>query len=131
MSIIIFKKVLEEFDREQDYDLEACFASISEKSTALALSLKRCFEQARSSDRFQEAYRLAASTNFTEIELLKRLVNQFEAQDYLIFREFVRLLRACSLHISGEISGKIKAAYLEAFKGKRLWIAYQAGKGLH
>ncbi len=44
------------------------------------------------------------------------------------YREFVRLLRACSIDVGGEVSSHIKEMYNNFFLGKRLVKAYLLGK---
>lgn len=121
---------LESFDLKIEQALSEPLSDVEVKSKALANSLRRCFEEARNSERYLEAYKAGLENkwhNLNQDELLKELITPFEEKDFMSFREFVRLLRACSLHIGGEVSGKIKEAYNKTLKGERLLIAYEQG----
>jgi hypothetical protein len=121
---------LNQFDKTIDESLQEPYSRIQEKSKALAISLKRCFEEARNSRRFEEAYQAGLEGKYQNLstdELLKQLTIFFEEEDFMSFREFVRLLRACSLHIGGEVSGQIREAYNKTSKGERLLLAYNQG----
>ncbi len=126
--------LLAEYDDAVDLELLDCYASIELKSKALANSLRRCFREARESKRFEAAYKAGVEKKYvglSENEIIELLNKEFEEEDFMIFREFVRLLRACSLHISGEISGKIKEKYNHTFKQDRLLLAYKVGIRSH
>ncbi|MDX1919678.1 MAG: hypothetical protein SFU25_02965 [Candidatus Caenarcaniphilales bacterium] len=118
------------FDQEIDRDLEEALEEIRIKSRALASSLYRCFEDARKSERFEAAFTEGFDNTSSEEEILKKINEKFEEKDFMTFREFVRLLRACSLHIGGHISGKIKNCYNRTLKEDRILIAYNLGKQL-
>ncbi len=124
---------LKPFDAEIDQLLIEPFAEIEIKSKALANSLKRCLDEARNSRRFEAAYKAgleAKWANLSQEEILSNLIKPFEEEDFMHFREFVRLLRACSLHIGGQTSAKIKTAYNKTLKNERLFTAYQQGLNL-
>jgi hypothetical protein len=124
-------KLLAEYDDAIDLELADCYASIELKSKALANSLRRCFREARESKRFEAAYKAGLEKKYeglSENEIIELLNKEFEEEDFMIFREFVRLLRACSLHISGEISGKIKEKYKHTLKQDRLLLFLRAGE---
>lgn len=121
---------LKSFDERIDQSLTEAYLEIEKKSKALANSLKRCFDEARASARFEKAYQLGLNgeyPNLSEEEIIKKLVEDFETVDFEIFREFVRLLRACSLHIGGNISAQIRDAYNKTFKEDRLILAFREG----
>jgi len=121
---------LKSFDERIDQSLTEAYLEIEKKSKALANSLKRCFDEARTSVRFEKAYQLGLNgeyPNLSEEEIIKKLVEDFETIDFEIFREFVRLLRACSLHIGGNISAPIRDAYNKTFKEDRLILAFREG----
>ncbi len=127
------KQILKAFDEEVEQILILPYTEIEKKSKALANSLRRCFESARSSQRFNKAFELGLKSkeiNLNTIQkeqLLDNIIKEFEEIDFMIFREFVRLLRACSLHISGNISGQIREQYIKTFKEKRLQLAFECG----
>jgi len=121
---------LKHFDLMTEERLQEPYRKIEERSKALANSLRRCFEEARSSRRFEYAHQIGLSGQYqglAEEELLKLINEKFEEQDFTIFREFVRLLRACSLHIGGETSAQIRDCYNQTFKEDRVIIAYNEG----
>jgi hypothetical protein len=121
---------LKQFDDSIDEALLEPYKAIEEKSKALANSLRRCFSEARESARFEAAYKAGNENRWKDLseeELQNKLIEPFEEVDYLIFREFVRLLRACSLHIGGNISGQIRKCYIQTFKEDRVLLAYKAG----
>lgn len=137
----ILDQELNKFDQNINCELEEAFEEIKLKSKALASSLKRCFEDARKSERFEAAFKSGLDEiNTSQIpnkinqeissELLNEINNKYEEKDFMIFREFVRLLRACSLHIGGHVSGKIKDCYNKTLKEERVLIAYNLGKQL-
>ncbi len=127
------EQVLKAFDDEVDLKLILAYAEIEQKSKALANSLKRCFDSARSSQRFEKAFELGLQNKFTNLDsefkeqILQNILKEYEEIDFMIFREFVRLLRACSLHISGNISGQIREQYNKTFKETRLKLAFECG----
>jgi hypothetical protein len=120
---------LSEFDERVNAKLKEPFAEISLKSKALANSLNRCFEQARESKRFDYAFYIGLENSALQNQekLLEETNQKFEEADFESFREFVRLLRACSLHIGGQTSAKIKELYNQTFKSERILLAYKAG----
>lgn len=126
------QEALENFDRGIAQELEAPLQEIRQKSKALANSLQRCFQAARTSQRFLAAYQRGlnpdpATETLSREELLKSLAQPFEEADFLPYREFVRLLRACSLHIGGRTSQQIRDCYNRTFYGERLALAYRCG----
>lgn len=127
------EQILKAFDEEVETNLILPYSEIEKKSKALSNSLKRCFESARNSQRFNRAFELGLESKEknlntkTKEELLDNIRKEFEEIDFMIFREFVRLLRACSLHISGNISGEIRQQYNKTFKEKRLELAFDCG----
>ena len=132
------KLLSESVDREIIFDLEHYLEIVRKKSRALASSLKRCFDNARKSMRFVLVYNLGNNEkekNIKEEELGKYLENYlkdyFEKNDFMHYREFVRLLRACTIDVGGETSSKIKEMYNEFFLGKRLISAYRIGRKNH
>lgn len=130
------KILSDSIDTELIKDLDHWLNIVREKSNALASSLKRCFDNARKSMRFVVVYNLGKedTKNKKEIkdeELEKYLENYlkdyFEKNDFMHYREFVRLLRACTIDVGGEASSHIKEMYNNFFLGKRLVKAYKLG----
>jgi len=122
--------ILGNFDQNTDKELLTYYQQIECKSKALANSLRRCFNNARQSKRFEAAYlsgRKGEHSDLSSEDLLDVLIAGFKEEDFLIFREFVRLLRACSLHIGGQISKEIKRHYTQTLNGKRVLLSYEAG----
>ena len=131
------KLLSESVDREIIFDLEHYLEVVKNESRALASSLKRCFDNARKSMRFVLVYNLgkndaAKNNHIKEEELDSYLENYlkdyFEKNDFMHYREFVRLLRACTIDVGGEVSSKIKEMYNNFFLRKRLIKAYKLGK---
>ena len=129
------KLLSETIDKEIILELEHYLEIVKKESRALASSLKRCFENARKSMRYVLVCNLGKSEkekNIKEEELEKYLENYlkdyFEKNDFMHYREFVRLLRACTIDVGGATSSKIKEMYNNFFLGKRLIAAYKIGK---
>ncbi len=136
------KVLSESIDKEILSNLDHYLTLVREKSRALASSLKRCFDNARKSMRYVLVYNLGKKDrgliNQTHLkvqsdeELEKYLENYlkdyFEKNDFMHYREFVRLLRACTIDVGGEVSSPIKEAYNNFFLGKRLVKAYKLGR---
>ena len=127
-------------DKEILGELEYYLGLVREKSRALASSLKRCFDNAKKSLRFVLVYKLGkedAKKNETDIDIenedeIKKYLEQhlkeyFEQHDFMHYREFIRLLRACTIDAGGDISFHIKNMYNNFFLGKRLIKAYLLG----
>lgn len=121
-------------DKDILKDLDKYLDIVRKQSRALASSLKRCFTNAKKSHRYVEAYklgisgqRIADSDEELQKYLEKELKDFFEKNDFMHYREFVRLLRACTIDVGGEISFEIKKMYKEYFNGKRLVEAYKLG----
>ena len=130
------KVLSESVDKEILLNLDQNLNLVREKSRALASSLKRCFDNAKKSMRYVLVYNLGKedSKNKKSIkdeELQKylevHLKEYFEKNDFMHYREFVRLLRACTIDVGGEVSSPIKEAYNNFFLGKRLTAAYKLG----
>ena len=130
------KVLSESIDKELLLDLDHYLNLVREKSRALASSLKRCFNNARKSMRYVLVYNLGKEdlknkNHIKEEELQKYLEeylkDYFEKNDFMHYREFVRLLRACTIDVGGEVSSPIKEAYNNFFFGKRLVKAYEFG----
>ena len=129
---------LTQFDQSIDQALEKPLYEVSKKSKALSRSLARSFRQARLSERFDWVYQRAfvtlgkvdkesresrksrESKELKTENLIKEVNLEFEEIDFLVFREFARLLRACSLHIDPEISAEIKKNFKKTFRTERL-----------
>ncbi|MDJ0625601.1 MAG: hypothetical protein QNJ31_04450 [Candidatus Caenarcaniphilales bacterium] len=125
-----YEEQLKAFDESIDRQLVEVFSEIELKSKALAISLKRCFNEARSSQRFEYAYQMGMKQEFKDCnqqDLLTILISPYEDKDFEIFREFIRLLRACSLHIGGRVSQQIRDCYNKTFKEDRVLLAYKLG----
>ena len=127
----------EAVDKELLSELDHYLDLVKEKSNALASSLKRCFSNARKSRRFVLVYNLgkedAKNKKYLNEEELKHylenyLKDYFEKNDFMHYREFVRLLRACTIDVGGEISSPIKEMYNSFFFGNRLVKAYKLGR---
>ena len=137
------KLLSEQIDTEILSNLEKCLSDVRKKSHALSSSLKRCFDNARKSRRFVLVYDLGKEDAKKEggergkwgkgDEELKKyledyLKEYFKKNDFMHYREFVRLLRACSIEVGGETSSQIKEMYNSFFLGKRLVTAYKLGR---
>ncbi|HEY9886191.1 MAG TPA: hypothetical protein V6C96_02910 [Vampirovibrionales bacterium] len=126
---MVYTNELQAFDEKIDKKLKTAFQEIELKSRALSKSLQRCFLDARQSDRFEYAYLEGQKFDKDDLTISKQnaflevVNNKFEQADFIVFREFVRLLRACSLHIGGHVSKEVKDLYNETLKGKRVLIA--------
>lgn len=132
------KVLSESIDKGLINDLDYWLEIVSKKSKALASSLKRCFNNARKSMRYLLVYNLgkedANEKRYVNEEELKDylenyLKEYFEKNDFMHYREFVRLLRACTIEVGGDASLHIKEMYNDFFLGKRLIKAYQLGRG--
>lgn len=146
------KALSETIDKEIISDLEHYLEIVRKKSRALASSLKRCFDNARKSKRYVIVYNLGkedarkrtgelenwppsaslAKGGRTGDEKLEKylenyLKDYFEKNDFMHYREFVRLLRACTIDVGGDTSFHIKEMYNDFFLGKRLIEAYKLG----
>jgi hypothetical protein len=131
----------EKIDKDLLKDLDHYLEIVRKNSRALASSLKRCFENARKSERYMIVYELGIkdrtdapmghlTLDDKDIEkyLENHLKDYFEKNDFMHYREFVRLLRACTIDLGGEVSSHIKEMYNNFFLGKRLVEAYRLGK---
>lgn len=127
----------ESIDKEIISELDFWLETVSKKSKALSSSLRRCFNNARKSMRYILVYNLGKEDkkNNKEIKveelesyLENHLSDYFEKNDFMHYREFVRLLRACTIDVGGEASSHIKGMYNDFFLGKRLVMAYKLGK---
>ena len=134
------KLLSDSIDKEVMCELEKWLNVVRERSKALASSLKRCFDNARKSMRFVLVYELGKKDtedkkDIKEEELGSYLENYlkdyFEKNDFMHYREFVRLLRACTIDVGGEASSHIKEMYNNFFLGKRLITAYKLGRALN
>ena len=134
---LLDKSLSENIDQEIISDLNYWLDIVRKKSKALASSLKRCFDNARKSMRYVLVYNLgkedAIKNKFIKEEELGSyletfLKDYFERNDFMHYREFVRLLRACTIDVGGEASSHIKGMYNNFFLGKRLIMAYKLGK---
>ena len=130
------KVLSESIDKEILLNLDHYLNLVREKSRALSSSLKRCFDNARNSKRYILVYNLGKEDlknkkDIKEEELEKYLADYlkdyFEKNDFMHYREFVRLLRACTIDVGGKVSSPIKEAYNNYFLGKRLVKAYTLG----
>ena len=130
------KLLSETIDDEILSNLDHYLEIVREKSKALASSLKRCFDNARKSMRYVLVYKLGKedrrNNNKIKEEELEQyledyLKDYFEKNDFMHYREFVRLLRACTIDTGGEVSSQIKSMYNEMFFGKGLIKAYKLG----
>ena len=135
------KVLSDSIDKELLSNLDYYFDIVRKKSRALASSLKRCFDNARKSKRFLLVYELGLKDSkdaptgrlneLAENDLKKYLENHlkdyFEKNDFMHYREFVRLLRACTIDVGGNVSYPIKQMYNDFFLGKRLIAAYKLG----
>ena len=129
----------EKIDKDLLKDLDFYLEKVRANSRALASSLKRCFDNARKSERFLLVYELGVKDrrgapigrlNGNEKDLEKyleeSLKDYFEKNDFMHYREFVRLLRACTIDVGGEVSSHIKEMYNDFFFKKRLIRNYEA-----
>lgn len=134
---IIDKALAETVDKEITQDLGHYLDIVKKESRALASSLTRCFNNARKSLRYVLVYNLGKEDtknkrNIKEEGLEKYLADYlkeyFEKNDFMHYREFIRLNRACAIDVGIDISSKIKDMYNEFLLGKRLVEAYKLGK---
>ncbi|MBI3591256.1 MAG: hypothetical protein HY094_07780 [Candidatus Melainabacteria bacterium] len=134
---LVDKVLSDSIDKDVLKDLDHYLNIVKGKSRALSSSLKRCFDNARKSMRFVLVYNLGKEDkknkrDIKEEELETYLTNYlkdyFEKNDFMHYREFVRLLRACTIDVGGEVSSHIKEMYNNFFLGKRLVKAYMLGK---
>ena len=135
---LLDKTLSESIDKEILFNLDYWLDMVRKKSRALASSLKRCFDNARKSMRYVLVFNLGkedarkSKDCIKEEELKSYLENYlndyFEKYDFMHYREFVRLLRACTIDVGGEASSHIKEAYNNFFLGKRLVMAYRLGR---
>ncbi|OGI09902.1 MAG: hypothetical protein A3I68_00110 [Candidatus Melainabacteria bacterium RIFCSPLOWO2_02_FULL_35_15] len=130
------KVLSESVDKEILLNLDHCLNLVRKKSRALASSLNRCFNNARNSMRYVLVYNLGRKDfknkkHIKEEELQKYLKDYlkdyFEKNDFIHYREFVRLLRACTIDTGSEVSSSIKEMYNNFFSGKRLVKSYKLG----
>lgn len=91
---------------------------MAEKSKALAANLRRCFTKFRDSDRYLRAYRGEA------VSVLEKELTQDE---FMTFREYVRLLRSCTIMCGKELSLDYKKLFIDFFSGRRLDLARELG----
>ena len=134
------KILSDSIDKEVIKDLDYWLNIVKKESRALASSLKRCFDNARKSMRYVLVFNLGKQDrmrneecgmrNDEELEkyLEEYLKDYFEKNDFMHYREFVRLLRACTIDLGGEVSSHIKEMYNNFFLGKRLIKAYKLGR---
>ena len=134
---LLDKTLSDLIDKEIVGELDHYLEIVKKESRALSLSLKRCFDNARKSMRYVLVYNLGKEDaknkkDIKEEELESYLENYlkdyFEKNDFMHYREFVRLLRACTIDVGGDISFHIKEMYNNFFLGKRLVKAYKLGK---
>lgn len=128
LSELIDEKILDGLDEQLE--------KIKAESRALSSSLNRCFKNARASYRYVEIFKLGQKHKLENIEIeeekLKEYLEEylqdfFEKNDFMHYREFVRLLRACTIDVGGETSFEIKKRYKDFFFGERLIQAYLLG----
>jgi len=123
---------LQNFDEQIDQDLVPVWQEVSKHSKALVNSLKDCFVQARKSQRFEYIYELAKTDkNLSPEEITKKATEKYSEQDFMLFRKYVRLLRACTLSAGGECSKKIKESFKRTFFTERLYLAYELSKKIN
>lgn len=129
------KLLTEKVDKDLLKDLDFYLEKVRANSRALASSLKRCFDNARKSERFLLVYELGVKDSGRDIsmECLEKYLEEylkdyFEKNDFMHYREFVRLLRACTIDVGGEVSSHIKEMYNDFFLKKRLIEAYLISK---
>lgn len=118
-SVDELNRALAAYDQEIFLQLEPVLAEMSLKSRALASNLKRCFEKFRDSDRYLRAYR-------GEEVAIKE--NELTEQEFMIFREYVRLLRSCTIMCGKDLSQAYKKLFIDFFAGERLNRARELAK---
>ena len=133
---VLDKVLSDSIDKDIIGKLDHYLDIVRKKSKALASSLKRCFSNARKSKRYVLVYDLGIEdykkNSHIEEEKLgpyleDYLADYFEKNDFMHYREFVRLNRACAIDVGGEVSSQIKNMYNDFFFGKRLVMAYMLG----
>jgi hypothetical protein len=110
--------LLADYDQRFFTELEPVLTEIALKSKALASNLRRCLTKFRDTERYLKAY-LGEPVTAKEAEL--------EGEEFMIFREYVRLLRSCTIMCGNETSARFKKFFLEFFAGKRLELAKDLG----
>ncbi len=91
---------------------------MAEKSKALAANLRRCFTKFKDSDRYLRAYRG---------ETVAVLEKELTQDEFMTFREYVRLLRSCTIMCGKELSLEYKKLFMDFFSGRRLDLARELG----
>ncbi len=110
---------LQAYDDKIFADLKPLLAEIALKSKALAANLERCFIKFRDSDRYLRAY------NGEAVAIVDKELSETE---FMIFREYVRLLRSCTIMCGKELSEDYKKLFMDFFSGKRLDLARELGE---
>lgn len=111
---------LKEYDRAIFEQLDLILEKVSEKSKALASNLKRCLTKMRDTDRYLRAF-------YNQPVAIKE--NELTGEEFLIFREYVRLLRSCTIMCGPEASAQFKKLFLDFFAGARVELAREYGAG--
>ena len=127
MNILNFS----EFDGQIDLALEPAIAAVNEHSTALGRSLLRAMTNARQSRRFEAAVNAGRDCSNLSPEheniILKQINAEFQELDFMIFFEYVRLLRACTLSAGGTVSKIIRDCYNRTLFTERVSLAIRTG----
>ena len=114
MDLETLNKALKDYDDEVYSKLEPVLEEMREKSNALASNLKRCFDKFRQTDRYLRAFK------GEEVAIKEK---ELKEEEFMIFREYVRLLRSCTIMCGNETSKKFKELFIDFFSGKRLELA--------
>lgn len=109
---------LAHYDDDCFKKLDPIIEEIATKSKALASNLKRCIEKFRLSDRYLNAY------NGKKVAIVE---SQLPEAEFMIFREYVRLLRSCTIMCGPELSKSFKEIFIDFYSGTRLKLAKELG----
>lgn len=94
--------------------LKPVIEEMSQKSKALAANLERIILRFQASDRYLRAAKQE------EVAIKEK---ELEGEEFLIFREYVRLLRSCTIMCGKDLSHAYRDLFIEFFAGKRLDLA--------
>ena len=120
MDIKSLNEKLKDYDEDFFKRLDPVLDKISEKSQALASSLKKTITNFRETDRYLKA------SNGENVAILEKELTE---REFMIFREYVSLLRSCTIMCGHDQSEEFKNLFKEFFSGERLERAKKLGNG--
>ncbi len=118
IDITTLNLLLRDYDAKIFAELEPVLVQMRLKSNALAANLQRCFTKFRDTDRYLRAY---------QGEILSSSEKELTQDEFMVFREYVRLLRSCTIMCGKEVSGQYKKLFMDFFAGRRLDLARELG----